>query len=109
MLDRLTPSIDSLCEMATLQQNVLFIIGGGPRIGHAVATKFLAQGYKVAVGRRQTDKVDIDGALPVYVDVTDPESIGKAFREVESKLGVPTAVVYNGKPQHSPSRIAKPT
>jgi NAD(P)-dependent dehydrogenase (short-subunit alcohol dehydrogenase family) len=56
--------------MAALQQKVLFIVGGGPRIGHAVAKKFLEQGYKVAIGRRQTEKVELEGALPVYVDVT---------------------------------------
>jgi NAD(P)-dependent dehydrogenase (short-subunit alcohol dehydrogenase family) len=83
--------------MAALQQKVVFIVGGGPRIGHAVAKKFLSQGYKVAIGRRQTDKVELEGALPVYVDVTKPETIEKAFTEVESKLGVPTVVVYNGK------------
>jgi NAD(P)-dependent dehydrogenase (short-subunit alcohol dehydrogenase family) len=83
--------------MAALQQKVLFIVGGGPRIGQAVAKKFLNQGYKVAIGRRHTEKVDLDGALPVYVDVTKPETIEKAFTEVESKLGVPTAVVYNGE------------
>ena len=83
--------------MAPPGRNVLFILGGGPRIGHSVAKKFLGQGYKVAVGRRQTDKVNLDGALPVYVDVTKPETIETAFREVESKLGVPNVVVYNGK------------
>lgn len=78
-------------------RNILFILGGGPRIGHSVAKKFLGQGYKVAVGRRHTDKINLDGALPVYVDVTKPETIETAFREVESKLGVPNVVVYNGK------------
>ncbi|KAL2130341.1 hypothetical protein VTI74DRAFT_6592 [Chaetomium olivicolor] len=81
--------------MAALQQKVLFILGGGPRIGHAVAQKFLTQGYKVAIGRRNTDKTNLEGALPVYVDVTKPETIEAAFREVESKLGVPNVVVYN--------------
>ncbi|KAK4140182.1 epimerase/ hydratase [Dichotomopilus funicola] len=81
--------------MAGPGQKVLFILGGGPRIGHAVAKKFLSQGYKVAIGRRNTDKTDVDGALPVHVDVTKPETIEAAFQEVESKLGVPNAVVYN--------------
>lgn len=91
--------------MAEPQQKVLFILGGGPRIGHAVAKKFLSQGYKVAIGRRNTEKTDVDGALPVHVDVTKPETIEAAFREVESKLGVPSAVVYNGKWQPNLSKL----
>ncbi|KAK4236967.1 epimerase/ hydratase [Achaetomium macrosporum] len=81
--------------MAPLEQKVLFILGGGPRIGHSVAKKFLSQGYKVAIGRRNIEKMDLDGVLPVYVDVTKPETIEEAFRKVESRLGVPNAVVYN--------------
>ncbi|KAK3304957.1 epimerase/hydratase [Chaetomium strumarium] len=81
--------------MATPEQKVLFILGGGPRIGHAVAKRFVSQGYKVAIGRRTTDKTDVDGVLPVYVDVTKAETIQEAFHEVESKLGVPNVVVYN--------------
>jgi NAD(P)-dependent dehydrogenase (short-subunit alcohol dehydrogenase family) len=87
--------------MAALEQKVLFIIGGGPRIGHAVAKKFLSQGYKVAIGRRNTEKTELDGILRVYVDATKPETIEEAFREVESKLGVPNAIVYNGKWEHN--------
>ncbi|KAG7286888.1 hypothetical protein NEMBOFW57_009206, partial [Staphylotrichum longicolle] len=83
--------------MAALEQKVLFILGGGPRIGHAVAKKFLSQGYKVAIGRRNTEKTELDGILRVHVDATKPETIEEAFREVESKLGVPNAIVYNEK------------
>ncbi|KAL2157293.1 hypothetical protein VTH06DRAFT_6231 [Thermothelomyces fergusii] len=81
--------------MAAPEHKVLFILGGGPRIGHAVAKKFLSQGYKVAIGRRNAEKTELDGVLPVQVDVTKPDTIEEAFREVESKLGAPSAVVYN--------------
>ncbi|KAH7016017.1 uncharacterized protein B0I36DRAFT_254748 [Microdochium trichocladiopsis] len=78
---------------------VLFILGGGPRIGHSVARKFLQEGYKVAIGRRNlqeaAESTGLDGVVPVYLDVTKPESVEAAFREVESKLGVPNVVVYN--------------
>ncbi|KAK4244964.1 epimerase/ hydratase [Corynascus novoguineensis] len=81
--------------MAAVEPKVVFILGGGPRIGHAVARKFSTQGYKVAIGRRNTDKSELDGVLPVFVDLIKPETIEEAFREVESKLGVPNVVVYN--------------
>ena len=89
-----------LSRMAT-SAGVLFIIGGGPRIGHSVAKRFLQQGYKVAVGRRNTQDTasspELAGALPVSLDVTKPRSIEAAFDEVESKLGIPNVVVYNGR------------
>lgn len=85
-----------------MAQKVIFILGGGPRIGHSVAQKFLHQGYKVAIGRRNVqdtaDSTGLDGVVSVYLDVTKPESVEAAFREVESKLGIPNVVVYNGKP-----------
>lgn len=69
------------------------ILGGGPRIGHSVARKFLQEGYKVAIGRRNLQETTDSTGL----DVTKPVSVEAAFREVESKLGIPNVVVYNGK------------
>lgn len=84
--------------------NVIFIIGGGPRIGHSVARKFLQQGYKVAIGRRNiqetTNSKGLEEAFGVYLDVTKPGTVQAAFDEVESKLETPNVVVYNGKLQH---------
>lgn len=84
-----------------MTKNVLFIIGGGPRIGHSVARKFLQQGDKVAIGRRNiqetTSAEGLGEALGVCLDVKKPESVQAAFDEVESKLGTPNIVVYNGK------------
>ncbi|KAM5355156.1 hypothetical protein ACJ41O_001802 [Fusarium nematophilum] len=73
---------------------VLLILGGGPRIGHSVAKRFLQEGYKVAIGRR-TESTTPKGAVHVSADVTRLESVEAAFREVESKLGIPNVVVYN--------------
>lgn len=80
-------------------ERIVFIIGGGPRIGHSVARAFLKEGYKVAVGRRNVQDTanspELTGAFPVSLDVTKPSSIEGAFREVEAKLGIPNVVVYN--------------
>lgn len=78
--------------------NVAFILGSGPRIGASVAKKFLREGYKVAIGKRNTNtplESGLEGALPVELEVTSNESIAKAFAEVESKLGFPNVVIYN--------------
>jgi NAD(P)-dependent dehydrogenase (short-subunit alcohol dehydrogenase family) len=82
-----------------MAQPVAFIIGGGPRIGHAVAVKFVAQGYSVALGRRSVqDSADLKGVTPVALDATSTQSLEAAFAEVEAKLGIPSVVVYNGEP-----------
>jgi NAD(P)-dependent dehydrogenase (short-subunit alcohol dehydrogenase family) len=80
---------------------VLFILGGGPRIGYSVAKRFVQEGYKVAIGRRTLAVVkaheELKGALSVVVDVSNRDSIELAFHEVATKLGVPNVVVYNGE------------
>ncbi|SPO07020.1 uncharacterized protein DNG_09714 [Cephalotrichum gorgonifer] len=95
-----------------MSSKVLFIIGGGPRIGHSVSKKFLREGYQVAIGRRNTEKTagaeGLDGVVPVYTDVTKPESIAAAFEEVEAKLGTPNIVVYNAAAFTPPSDANDP-
>ena len=76
--------------------NVAFILGGGPRIGHGVAEALSAQGYRVALGRRNADASSLPGIHTVSVDVTKPESVANAFASVEKELGAPSVVVYNG-------------
>jgi NAD(P)-dependent dehydrogenase (short-subunit alcohol dehydrogenase family) len=79
-------------------QNTIFILGAGPRIGWAVAEKFKAGGYKVAIGSRRPDmaKVKTEGFLPVSVDLTSVQSVEEAFVKVTNELGIPNVVVYNG-------------
>ncbi|UNI22315.1 hypothetical protein JDV02_008214 [Purpureocillium takamizusanense] len=79
-----------------MAQPVAFLIGGGPRIGHAVAVALVKQGYRVALGRRNTAaSAGLEGVTPVAVDVSDPSSVETAFAEVQSRFGVPKVVVYN--------------
>ncbi|KAG9781161.1 hypothetical protein KCU88_g3541, partial [Aureobasidium melanogenum] len=97
---------------------VLFILGGGPRIGHSVAKRFLQGGYKVAIGRRHPpfDKdhpdvglePEIKKVLFVTVDVASRESIQSAFYQVEAKLGVPNVVVYNAADLTFPANADDP-
>jgi NAD(P)-dependent dehydrogenase (short-subunit alcohol dehydrogenase family) len=81
-----------------MAQPVAFILGGGPRIGHAVAEKLASQGYSVALGRRNVHpSVDIKNVMSVTVDVASIRSVETAFAQVRTKLGIPEVVVYNGK------------
>lgn len=72
-----------------------FILGAGGHVGLAVANKLKQEGYKVAVGSR--GPLQKEGLVPITVDVTNTDSIVKAFAEVKDKLGViPNVVIFNG-------------
>jgi len=75
---------------------VAFILGAGRHVGLAVAIKLKQEGYKVAIGSR--NPIEKEGLVPITVDVTDTDSISRAFAEVKEKLGsAPNAVIFNGQ------------
>jgi len=72
-----------------------FILGAGGHVGLAVANKLKQEGYKVAVGSRKP--LQKEGLVPITVDVSDSDSVTKAFAEVKEKLGAaPNVVIFNG-------------
>jgi NAD(P)-dependent dehydrogenase (short-subunit alcohol dehydrogenase family) len=80
------------------------VTGAGTGIGQAIAVKFGALGWRVAVGGRRAEKVaetaqlveDAGGTcVPHALDVTDADSVEQFFGAVESDLGAVTAVVNN--------------
>ena len=81
-----------------------FILGAGGHVGLAVANKLKQEGYKVAIGSRKP--LQKEGLVPITVDVSDTDSITKAFAEVKEKLGAaPNVVIFNGSsilPMSSP-------
>lgn len=72
---------------------VVLVTGGNRGIGRAIAEEFVAQGYRVAVTARSG--AGPDGALTVSADVTDPESVDRAFERIEAELGPVEIVVAN--------------
>jgi len=72
---------------------VVLVTGGNRGIGRAIAARFVAAGYKVAVTARSGEGPE--GTLTVRADVTDAASVDAAFTEVEEKLGPVTIVVAN--------------
>jgi 3-oxoacyl-[acyl-carrier protein] reductase len=76
----------------TTSRTVL-VTGGNRGIGYAIAEEFLAQGHRVAVTARSGEGPQ--GALTVRADVTDAESVDRAFSEVEAELGPIEVVVAN--------------
>ena len=76
----------------TTSRTVL-VTGGNRGIGHAIAREFVAQGHRVAVTARSGEGPE--GALTVRADVTDAESVDRAFTEIEAALGPVEVVVAN--------------
>ncbi|QEV99939.1 beta-ketoacyl-ACP reductase [Microbacterium caowuchunii] len=74
-------------------ERVVLVTGGNRGIGRAIAERFVADGYRVAVTARSGEGPE--GALTVRADVTDAASLDAAYTEVEEKLGPVQIVVAN--------------
>jgi len=72
---------------------VVLVTGGNRGIGRAIAERFVAEGYRVAITARSGDGPA--GTLTVRADVTDAASVDAAFTEVEATLGPVEIVVAN--------------
>lgn len=72
---------------------VVLVTGGNRGIGRAIAARFVADGYRVAVTARSGEGPD--GTLTVRADVTDAAALDAAFLEVEQQLGPVEVVVAN--------------
>lgn len=83
---------------------VILILGAGPNIGHHVAKTFAASGYKVAVAARSVKEAEsTDSQLNIPSDFTKSDDVVNAFSKVKKVFGIPSVVVYNGKPPSSPA------
>ncbi|WP_216900632.1 3-oxoacyl-ACP reductase FabG1 [Nocardia alni] len=78
--------------MPTTSRSVL-VTGGNRGIGLAVAQRLAADGHKVAVTHRGSGAPE--GLFGVKCDVTDTESIDRAFAEVEAHQGAVEVIVAN--------------
>ncbi|WP_375384462.1 beta-ketoacyl-ACP reductase [uncultured Microbacterium sp.] len=72
---------------------VVLVTGGNRGIGRAIAARFVAEGYRVAVTARSGEGPE--GTLTVRADVTDAAALDAAFTEVEQQLGPVEIVVAN--------------
>ena len=78
---------------------VAMIVGAGPGIGGAFASRLVARGYTVALAARQAQRLEaLAGSLncrPYSVDVGSPASVADLFAAVERDLGTPEVVLFN--------------
>ena len=76
---------------------VLLIFGAGANVGLAIARKFKQEGYKIAaVSRTIKDDLKELADKPIASSLT-PEEVQRIYSEVETDLGAPSAVIYNGQ------------
>ena len=77
---------------------VALILGAGANIGHHVGRGFAEKGYKIALAARSLKEGDsTPDQLNIRSDFSDPNSVLAVFAKVETQMGRPSVVVYNGK------------
>ena len=79
---------------------VCVIVGVGPGNGAALARRFAAEGYRVALLARRTELTlqlasKLDGARAYACDVTDVASVERVFETIRKELGEIEVLVYN--------------
>ncbi|MRH93541.1 SDR family oxidoreductase [Nocardia sp. SYP-A9097] len=79
--------------MSNITSRSVLVTGGNRGIGLAVAQRLLADGHKVAVTHRGSGVPE--GLFGVKCDVTDAESVDRAFTEVEAHQGPVEVIVAN--------------
>ena len=74
-----------------LEREVAVVTGGGSGIGEAICVRLAAEGAKVAVLDINEEAAALTATLvsgiAVSADVSDSESVERAFEQVEAKLG----------------------
>jgi NAD(P)-dependent dehydrogenase (short-subunit alcohol dehydrogenase family) len=85
---------------ATMTESVV-VAGCGPGLGDALARAFAAEGYRVAMLSRDTERLAQQAAadparlMPIGCDVTQPDQVAAAFARAEQDLGPIAAAVFN--------------
>ncbi len=76
----------------------VLVTGGNRGIGLAIARAFATQGDKVAITYRSGEPpaaLSELGCLAVKCDITDPEQVERAFKEVEQEHGAVEVLIAN--------------
>ena len=62
----------------TDQQITALVTGANRGLGKRFAAQLVERGAKVYAAARRPETIDIPGAIPVQLDITDPESVARA-------------------------------
>ncbi|MGP0059685.1 MAG: SDR family NAD(P)-dependent oxidoreductase [Beijerinckiaceae bacterium] len=83
-----------------MSRQVALITGVGPGTGAAIARRFAAGGYSVAMLARNAERLssletEIEHAKAYPCDVTDEAQLDRVFAAVATDLGAPNVVIHN--------------
>ncbi|MEN8196508.1 MAG: SDR family NAD(P)-dependent oxidoreductase [Pseudomonadota bacterium] len=83
-----------------MTDKVALVAGVGRGTGGAVARRFAAGGYRVALVARTESRLkefeaELPGSLALSCDITDPGAIDAALRRCRAELGEPGVVIHN--------------
>jgi len=83
-----------------MSKPVCVVVGVGPGNGAALARRFSAEGYTVALLARSTEfskelAEELGDARAYACDASDPESVWRAFELIREDLGEVDALIYN--------------
>jgi len=79
---------------------VCVVAGVGPGTGAALARRFAAGGYRVALVARSADRLaelqaELPGARAFPADLTDPDQVSELGKRVPAELGSPQVLLHN--------------
>lgn len=83
-----------------MTEPICVISGVGPGTGSALARRFAAGGYRVALLARNEERLaalvrEVDGSRAYPCDVSDPQQVEKAAAGIERDLGHPAVLIHN--------------
>src|SRR2546427_9975239 len=83
-----------------MSEKICVVAGVGPGTGAALARRFAADGYRVAMLARDPARLDklaaeLDGAAAFPVDVADLDALRATLARVRAELGAPSVLLHN--------------
>jgi len=89
-----------MAEVGLVGSPVALVSGVGPGTGAAVARRFAAGGYRVAMLARDATRLagleaEIEGTRGFACDVTDTDQIDAALAQVRAEMGAPAVLIHN--------------
>lgn len=73
------------------EQITALVTGANRGLGRQFAAELVSRGAKVYAAARRPETIDLDGVVPIQLDITDPESV----RAVAAVAGDVTVVINN--------------
>jgi len=82
-----------------LTNSVAVVTGANRGLGRQFAAQLLERGAKVYAGSRVLEAIDLPGAIPLQLDVTDPASVERAAKvAADATFLVNNAGTFTGQP-----------